>query len=70
MYVAKHDAQKADFFFKIDDDTYFIPEAMRETLRRKKWTPEEQHYFGAVIYPHGPKYGMVAGWFFVCLLNV
>jgi len=64
VYVAAEQRRNrtADYFFKIDDDTYFIPETMRQVLREKRWDPDrERHYFGYRGYPTDRDSPIVAG---------
>jgi len=50
VYIADHDLNKAEWFFKIDDDTYFFPEFLKLHFLFNKWDPEEGRYFGHVSY--------------------
>jgi hypothetical protein len=64
VWTAKHQIieRTADYFFKIDDDTYFIPENMRQSLRDKNWDPDtERHYFGYRGFPISKSQPIVAG---------
>jgi hypothetical protein len=50
VYVFEHDLEQADWFFKIDDDTYVFTEFLKMYIDGKGWAPEEDRYFGHVSY--------------------
>mmetsp|Transcript_5195 Transcript_5195/g.7950 ORF Transcript_5195/g.7950 Transcript_5195/m.7950 type:complete len:436 (+) Transcript_5195:441-1748(+) len=49
-WVAANDLDKAEWFFKIDDDTYFIPSNVRKFTRERNWNPDDPYYFGHQFY--------------------
>lgn len=59
--MADHYLDEYDFFFKVDDDTYFFVPTMREVINSRGWKPEEMHYFGHKVYPVGPDAPLIAG---------
>jgi len=48
VYVQEHNMDQAEWFCKVDYDTFFFPENLKYFVRdEKKWNPmEEHHYFG------------------------
>ncbi len=42
--------EQADWFFKIDDDTFVFTEFLKMFIEAKGWTPEQDRYFGHVSY--------------------
>jgi hypothetical protein len=61
VYVSDHLAEKYDFFFKVDDDTYFFVPNMREVILEKGFKAEDMHYFGQRVFPIGPDRPIIAG---------
>ncbi|KAH9260252.1 hypothetical protein BASA81_001421 [Batrachochytrium salamandrivorans] len=61
VYVSEHYGDKYDFYFKVDDDTFFFVPTMREVLLEKEFKPNEHHYFGQRVFPIGPERGLIAG---------
>jgi len=61
VYVSDHLAENFDFFFKVDDDTFFFVPTMREVLIEKGFKADEFHYFGQRVYPIGPDRPLIAG---------
>ena len=61
VYVADHLAEDYDFFFKVDDDTFFFVPAMREVIIEKGFKESEYHYFGQRVFPIGPDKPLIAG---------
>jgi hypothetical protein len=61
VYVADHMVDEYDFFFKVDDDTFFFVPTMREVLVEKGFKPDEYHYFGQRVFPIGPERPLIAG---------
>ena len=43
------DAFKAEWFVKVDADTYLFPENVGRFVDAKGWSHEDQHYFGHVL---------------------
>ncbi|KAM4701039.1 glycoprotein-N-acetylgalactosamine 3-beta-galactosyltransferase 1-like isoform 1-T2 [Discoglossus pictus] len=58
QYVHKHYYDKADWFFKADDDTYVIVDNLRWML--SKYTPDQPIYFGKRFKPFA-KQGYMSG---------
>jgi hypothetical protein len=50
VYVFEHDVEQADWFFKIDDDTFVFTEFLKMFIEAKGWAPEQDRYFGHVSY--------------------
>ena len=40
---------KADWFTKIDADTYLFADNFKHYVAEKNWLPSEHHYFGHVL---------------------
>ena len=63
IYVADNHLNEAEWFCKVDYDTYFFPENLQYYVRDlKNWDAyNEHHYFGLVLghRPHSPD--MIAG---------
>jgi hypothetical protein len=49
-YVAANEIDKADWFVKLDTDTFLFPEGIRAHVKRKGYLPTEPHYFGHILY--------------------
>ena len=43
------DAFRAEWFVKIDSDTWFFPENVDHYVTSRNWSHDEQHYFGHVL---------------------
>ena len=43
------DSAIAEWFVKIDADSYIFPNNLKRYVTEKKWSPEEQHYFGHIL---------------------
>ena len=43
------DSNKAEWFVKIDADSYIFAENLKRYVIEKKWSPDEQHYFGHIL---------------------
>jgi len=61
LYVSKHDLSLAEWFLKIDDDTYFIPSNLRKFVRSRNWSPEDPHYFGHLLNVNKPPFTIISG---------
>jgi len=48
VYIADNDLDKADFFFKIDDDSFVFIEFLKLYFEQHDWDPEIPRYFGQV----------------------
>lgn len=48
-YSSIADVQTAEWFVKVDADTYLFPENLRRYVEYKKWSYEDHHYFGHVL---------------------
>ncbi len=46
VFVSENDVDKAEWFCKIDDDSFFIPSNLRKYVRDQGWSPDDKHYFG------------------------
>ena len=46
IWVGTNDIQKADWFYKVDDDAYFFPGFARKFVADRNWNPDDHHYFG------------------------
>lgn len=50
VYVEEHHLDQAEWFCKVDYDTYFFPDNLKYFVRHKNWNPyTEYHYFGHLI---------------------
>mmetsp|Transcript_1136 Transcript_1136/g.2387 ORF Transcript_1136/g.2387 Transcript_1136/m.2387 type:complete len:446 (-) Transcript_1136:1-1338(-) len=64
VYVDEHHSDRAEWFCKVDYDTFFFPENLKYFVRDyKQWDPyNEHHYFGHVIqHRQSGREPMVAG---------
>merc|ERR1719491_1780953 len=43
------DADKAEWFVKVDSDTFLFPENVGQYVTSRNWKHDEQHYFGHVL---------------------
>ena len=50
VYVAENDLHLAEWFLKVDDDTYPFPPFIKRFIERKGWSHRDPHYFGHVLY--------------------
>ena len=62
QYVFDHHIDDADWFIKVDDDTYLIVENLRHLL--SKYQPDEPHYFGRHFKTYGGYCSGGAGYVF------
>eukprot|EP00579_Thalassiosira_antarctica_P001155 CAMPEP_0201868624 /NCGR_PEP_ID=MMETSP0902-20130614/2426_1 /ASSEMBLY_ACC=CAM_ASM_000551 /TAXON_ID=420261 /ORGANISM="Thalassiosira antarctica, Strain CCMP982" /LENGTH=424 /DNA_ID=CAMNT_0048393983 /DNA_START=10 /DNA_END=1284 /DNA_ORIENTATION=- len=50
VYVEENHLDKAEWFCKVDYDTFFFPDNVKYFVRHKNWNPVDQyHYFGHLI---------------------
>lgn len=61
LHVFMHDLNKAEWFVKVDDDTYFLPSNLRKFVREKQWAHDDPHYFGYLENIERPPYRLVSG---------
>mmetsp|Transcript_30010 Transcript_30010/g.62727 ORF Transcript_30010/g.62727 Transcript_30010/m.62727 type:complete len:462 (+) Transcript_30010:73-1458(+) len=64
IYVGDNRLDQAEWFCKVDYDTYFFPENLQHYVRDiKNWDPiNEHHYFGALLYhQNNVRHSFVAG---------
>jgi len=63
IYVKDHHLDQAEWFCKVDFDTFFFPENLQYYVRDvMNWDPyKEHHYFGHVLYHRARNPPMVAG---------
>jgi len=59
--VYENDLESAEWFLKIDDDTYFIPSNLRKWVRDHSWDPDEPHYFGHTVFIERAPYKLISG---------
>lgn len=64
VYVEEHFLGDAEWFAKIDDDSYFIFENFERLLHEKQWSYKDTHYFGHKLYYGSHEYVSGAGTFF------
>lgn len=50
IWVGQHRQHDYEWFFKLDDDCFFIPENVKRFVREKRWSPLDAHYFGHKAY--------------------
>ena len=43
------DSDIAEWYVKIDSDSFLFPENLKHYVTEKGWTPEEHHYFGLIL---------------------
>lgn len=43
------DVDTAEWFVKIDADSYLFPDNVKHYIRTKGWSPDDHHYFGHVL---------------------
>ena len=43
------DVDTAEWFVKIDADSFLFPENVKHYIRAKGWSPDDHHYFGHVL---------------------
>lgn len=46
VWIYKHDSDQADWFAKVDSDTYLFPYNLKRFVIRKSFNSNDQHYFG------------------------
>jgi len=61
VYVFENDLASAEWFLKIDDDTYFIPSNIRRFTRERQWSPDDPHYFGHLFYITKEPFQLISG---------
>ena len=63
MYVEENHLDQAEWFCKVDYDTFFFPDNVKYFVRHKGWDPyDEYHYFGHLIKHRQPhRLDMIAG---------
>lgn len=61
QYMYKNEMAKADFFLKVDDDTFFMPEKLRHYVNDFKISPNEPRYFGHRVWPRGKDFQIISG---------
>jgi len=61
VYIAENDIDKAEWFFKVDDDTYLFPDFIRRYVTTRGWSYKDSYYFGHRIYQSRIKSGFIAG---------
>ena len=54
LWVAEHELHLADWFAKVDDDTFLFPENFRWFVQHRRLDPGATHYFGQKLF-HTPK---------------
>mmetsp|Transcript_30272 Transcript_30272/g.66568 ORF Transcript_30272/g.66568 Transcript_30272/m.66568 type:complete len:417 (+) Transcript_30272:233-1483(+) len=58
QYVDEHDADEADWYVKVDTDTFFFPQNLRDYVASMRYQPSDPYYFGHQLRHAGP---MIAG---------
>jgi hypothetical protein len=61
VYVFENDLDKAEWFLKIDDDTFYVPTNMRKYVRDQRWLPDDKHYFGHLVYVEVEPFELISG---------
>jgi hypothetical protein len=54
LWVATHELHLAEWFAKVDDDTFLFPENLRWFVQHRRMDSAERHYFGQQLF-HTPK---------------
>jgi len=60
-YVYMNDLREAEWFLKIDDDTYFIPSNLRRYVRENDMHSHEPHYFGFNVAIEKRPFTLISG---------
>lgn len=60
-YISDNDLDKADYFLKVDDDTFFMPEKLRHYVTDFGITPDLPKYFGHKVWPRGKPFQIISG---------
>ena len=51
LWINTHDKDSiADYYVKVDSDSYLFPENMRHYVQEKNWSSSDVHYFGHKLY--------------------
>ena len=50
VYIYENELSKADWFVKIDWDTYFFPNNLRKYLTKRNWSSNELHFTGHTLH--------------------
>ncbi|KAH9256616.1 hypothetical protein BASA81_005120 [Batrachochytrium salamandrivorans] len=61
VYVSDHYGQGFDYYFKVDDDTFFFVPTMREVIMERAWSAQDHHYFGHRTFPTESQRGLING---------
>jgi hypothetical protein len=61
VYVFQNDLDKAEWFLKIDDDSFYISTNMRKYVRDQRWSPDDKHYFGHLVYIEDEPFQLISG---------
>ena len=51
LWVSKNDIDRAEWFLKVDSDTFLFPEHVRDYVLHKHWAYRDKHYFGRAPGP-------------------
>ncbi|GBG27359.1 Glycoprotein-N-acetylgalactosamine 3-beta-galactosyltransferase 1 [Hondaea fermentalgiana] len=61
VHVYMNDLTSAEWFVKVDDDTYMVPSNLRRYVRKREWAHHDPHYFGFVVNIDRPPYRLISG---------
>lgn len=60
-YIFENDLETAEWFLKVDDDTYLIPENLVKWIQFTGWKPTEPHYFGHKLFSGDTRPNFISG---------
>ena len=50
VWTADNEAHLGDWFCKVDEDTYILPENLKAFVAMMGWDPRDNYYFGHKLY--------------------
>jgi len=60
-YIFENNLNEADYFLKIDDDTFFIAEKFKHFVKDSRITPNQARYFGHKVWPRDKPFQIISG---------
>lgn len=61
VHVYMHDLASAEWFMKVDDDTYLLPSNVRRFVRGRGWSAQDPHYFGFLVNVEVQPWRLISG---------